>query len=241
MSGYRPAPETTELPEGVKLESFDDMLIGLPETAATKLQGAKVLLEIENRLSELARTEVNFSRLRIRIGMLLKEVQDNQYWMESFKSFGDYVESLETKYQRSRTQCYSYLRLVTDLLPTVGEDKLTAMSVSKAQMLSQVKKNTGSLPPLEILDMAADSAVSTKQFRQTLLDAKKLPDLPAAKFRSIEYVADDERQATIMAAFSSVKRTEQLTGAEEVQNGVVLECIAMEYLGTPSAQTDDHF
>src|SRR6267142_3516356 len=109
-----------------------------------KNKGAVVLQEIESRLSELAASEINFSRLRIRIGMLLKEVQENQNWKEQHQSFGEYVESLETKYQRSRTQCYSYLRLVTDLLPAVGEDKLTSMSVSKAQLLSQVKKVTGS-------------------------------------------------------------------------------------------------
>lgn len=194
-------------------------------------KGASVLSEIEGRLSELAQSEVNFSRLRIRLGMLLKEVQDHQYWRESFASFGEYVASLETKYQRSRTQCYSYLRLVTDLLPVVGEDRLTEMSVGKAHLLSQCKK-FGSLPAPEVISMAADSEISTKQFRQVLLDAKKLPDIPQdGKHRSLEYFATPDQQKTINDAFVSVIRTENLAGTEEVRTGIVLECLAAEYLG----------
>jgi hypothetical protein len=198
------------------------------------LKGAIVLAEIESRLSELAASEVNFSRLRIRIGMLLKEVQDNQYWKEQHQSFGEYVESLEAKYQRSRTQCYSYLRLVTDLLPVVGEDKLTAMSVSKAQLLSQAKRTTGSLPSPEVIEMASDSGVSTKAFREVLLGARKIPDQPNMKFHSLEYAADDERQAAIQSALLSAKRTENLSGADEVQTGAALEILSQEYLGSHS-------
>lgn len=198
-------------------------------------RGPTVLAEIESRLSELAASEVNFSRLRIRIGMLLKEVQDNKYWQESHESFGAYVESLEAKFHRSRTQCYAYLKLTNELLPLVGEDKLVEMSVSKAQLLSRCKKNTGSLPSPEVIEMASNSGVSTKAFRQVLLDAKKLPDIPQdGRHHSLEYFATADQQKTINDALLSVKRTENLSGTDEVQMGQALEAMSQEYLAANS-------
>jgi hypothetical protein len=205
-------------------------------------KGANVLAEIETRLSELAQSEVNFSRLRIRLGMLLKEVQDHQYWKESYESFGEYVASLEDKYHRSRTQCYSYLRLVTDLLPVVGEDKLAEMSVSKAQLLSQSKKITGALPAAEILNMAADSGVSTKDFRQVLLDNKKLPDVPQdGRYRSIDCFFTGDQWKTYLMAVAHVKQAEQLTGSDEVQNGKIQEIFSQEYLNTNVVAEKEEF
>lgn len=195
-------------------------------------RGVFVLEEIDRRLAALVTAEVNFAKAKVHIGMLINEVRVNKYWQEKYESFDAYVKAVELRFDRKRTQLYAYAGIVRDLLPEVGEDQLAEMGLEKAKLLGQVKRATGHLPTQDIINMAADDKVSRDEFRQVLLDAKKIPDLPSAKFRSIEYVADDDRQATISAAFLSVIRTENLTGAEEVQNGVVLECLAAEYLNT---------
>ena len=196
-------------------------------------KGNKVLAEIETRLSELAQSEVNFSRLRIKIGMLLKEVQDKQYWREGHKSFGDYVASLETKYHRSRTQCYLYLRLCNELLPDLGEERLSNMGVEKAKLLSQAKEATGFLPAPEVVELAANEKVTAKELKQRLLSDKQLPDMPATKCYSLDYFADEDRRATISEAFASAIRTAEIkTDSEEERNGAVLEALSQEYLNT---------
>ena len=185
---------------------------------------------------KLLAAEMNLTKARTQIGILLNEVREKRYWeLKGFDSFGSFMVSLEDRFNRGRTQLYAYASLVRDLLPEVGEEKLTAMGLEKAKLLCTAKKATGSLPSSEIIDMAADEEISTKQFRQVLLDAKKLPDVPQdGKYHSIEYFATADQQKTIADAFLSVKRTETLTGADEVQMGVALEILSQEYLGANS-------
>lgn len=197
-------------------------------------EGEAVLEEIDDLLPQLLLAEVSLTKARTKIGILINEVRDKQYWrLKGHESFGDYINQLEKDFNRGRTQLYAYASLCRDLLPEVGEEKLTAMGLEKAKLLCQAKKSTGSLPGVEIIDMAADDGVSTKDFRQALLAAKKIPDVPQdGKYYSIEYFASKSRHETIQAGMLSVKRTENISGQDEMVNGQVLELMAAECLGT---------
>lgn len=210
------------------------MMDKFQEFSAIISRGEDVLAEIDKRISDLVTAEVNFAKTKIHIGMLLNEVRVNHYWKEGHESFDAYLKTIETRFDRKRTALYSYAGLVRDLLPELGEDKLAEMGIEKAKLLGQVKKSTGSLPSAEIIEMAADDSVSREAFREVLLGAKKLPDIPGGKYHSIEYFATADQQAAISSALLSAKRTENLTGADEVQMGCALECLAAEYLGANS-------
>lgn len=197
-------------------------------------RGKIVLAEIDQRLADLLTAEINFAKAQVRIGMLINEVRANKYWEGEYESFDGYLKSVEAKFNRKRTQLYVYASLCRDLLPEVGEDKLAEMGLEKAKLLGMVKRATGHLPSPEIIEMATDDKISRDDFRKTLLAERKIPDSPAVKFFSIEYAAEPEQQKTITEAFLSVKRTENLTGGEELQMGVVLECLGAEYLGAHS-------
>jgi hypothetical protein len=200
---------------------------------AAVTKGLTVLAEIDVLLPKLLMAEMTLTKARAQIGILLNEVRDKQYWKEKgFENFDGYVRSLEEQFNRGRTTLYAFAGLAKDLLPEVGEEKLTAMGFEKAKLLRQVKKSTGQLPSSEIIDMAADDDVTTNQFRQVLLDNKKLPDAPQdGKYYSLEYFADKQRQETIEAGILSVKRSENLTGQHEMVVGNILEILAQEYLG----------
>lgn len=201
-------------------------------------KGAQVLEQIDKLLPNLLVAEVTLTKARTQIGILLNEVREKQYWkIKGFDSFDLYIRSLEEQFDRGRTQLYAYAGLVKDLLPEIGEDKLTEMGFEKAKLLRQAKKNTGSLPAPEIVDMAASDDVTVKQFRQVLLDAKKLPDDPQdGRYHSLEYFATGDQQKTITSALLSVKRTEQLSGSDEIQMGAALEILSQEFLGAHSEE-----
>lgn len=197
-------------------------------------KGAAVLAEIDRRILALATAQVSFARAKVELGILLQEVRAKDYWKDEYGSYDQYIMSRSRMFDLQRTQLYAYAGLARDLLPEIGAEKLAEMGFEKAKMLGKVKQLTGSLPSIEIMDMAADRKVKKDDFRQILIASKKLPDLPALKNRHIDYAADDDREATIQAAFVSVIRTENLSGTEEVRTGIVLECLAAEYLGSHS-------
>lgn len=205
-----------------------------------KSEGAIVLAEIDSLLPRLLAAEMTLTKARTQIGILLNEVRAKHYWKEKgFDSFGAYIESLEAQFNRGRTTLYAFAGLARDLLPEVSEDQLSAMGFEKAKLVRAAKKSTGQLPAANILDMAADDSVTTKQFRQALLDNKKLPDtVQDGKFYSLEYFATKEQQETIQAAIVAAKREfggdGKMIGADEVLNGLILEIMAQEYLGAHS-------
>lgn len=204
-------------------------------------RGAFVLAEIDKRLAELLEKEIGVENDKIQIGILIQECRENKYWKESFPSFDAWLKPKQDLYDRGRTQLLNYAKVVRDLLPAVGQEKLNNMGMRKAELLCIAKKASGSLPSMEIMDMAADDAVKIKDFKKVLLEAKKLPpDAPeGGRYRALEYFATADQQKTIEDALVSAKRTEPVdpeTLAEEVRMGNTLEKLAMEYLSSNAQQ-----
>lgn len=207
-----------------------------------KTEGAKVLAKVDELLSELTAAEMNFSQVRIKVGALINEVRVNGYWKEKYETFDDYMKELETRFNRKRTQLFAYAGLVRDLLPEVGVDRLSEMGIEKAKLLQQAKKNTGTLPTEDVLVAATNQKVTTKDFRQLLLDEKKIPDTPQdGKHYSFEYFATADQQKTIQDSLVSAFRITEAKGSEEVKCGVVLEALAQEFLGAHPLESANEF
>lgn len=191
-----------------------------------------VMTMVDAAILKLAEAEVSQAEMRTQIGLLLNETREGGYWRDSFDSFGSYMESLEKKYNLGKTQLYAYAGIVRDLLPEVGAEKLTEMGLEKAKLIRQAKNNSGSLPDSKIIDAATDKNITIGDFRQMLLDEKKIPDQPRdGKHRSIEYFADEELHKSIL---EGIALAEEGVDAQqpEVKRGIALGDMAAEFRNT---------
>lgn len=199
-------------------------------------EGAQVLAQVDSLILELATAEVNLTNARTKIGILLTKVSAGQYWsLAGCDSFGQYMQTLEERFNRGRTQLYVYFGIVRDLLPEVGEKQLSEMGLEKAKLVRKAKKQTGVLPNQEILDAATDSTVTTEDFKKILLGDKTPPPETEGAYHELTYFADDELQETIESAINLAYKTDPVdppTTPTEIRTGSALGKMAMEFLGS---------
>ena len=148
----------------------------LNKDAAMKLAG-----DIDSLLSQISGHEIKLARSYARLGGLLREVKNQQYWIAyGYDRFSSYLESVRTKIGRERSQVYAILSVAETLLPLMSESSLEAVGISKAHELRRLVKEGGNvkteiLDPdnqtedtagsVRIMDYAARSSVTAKQLR----------------------------------------------------------------------------
>lgn len=89
------------------------------------------------------------------LGNLLREVRDKKYWLiyGDFKSFGDYMKSIETKVHKKKSTLYNSMTIAENLIPLIGEKDLGKMGISKASLLNKMFKD-GKKPSEELIEKA---------------------------------------------------------------------------------------
>lgn len=198
-----------------------------------------VLAQIDELVSKLALAEVNLSTLRTNVGILLHKVSQGRLWeSRGHKTFGEYMESIETKFNISRNSCYTYMGLAKDLLPDIGEKMLGEMGLEKAKLVRQSKNETGVLPSMKILEAATQPEITVSAFKTMLLDGRPAPlEAESGAWHSFEYFGSPELQKTFLDALNAAWRTDpvdQPTLSSAVRNGRGLEKLAMEFLSSHS-------
>lgn len=115
---------------------------------------------IEHKISEI--TKVILSEKQsldsnfVKLSQLIDEVRRKKYWLlGNYKTFGDYLTDCEKRFQIGHSQLYVGMKIVRNLLPSVSEEDLIGIGISKAGVLSKYVEQSGqSVIPEDILEAA---------------------------------------------------------------------------------------
>lgn len=115
---------------------------------------------IEHKISEITKVilaekqslDSNF----VKLSQLIDEVRRKKYWLlGNYKTFGDYLTDCEKRFQIGHSQLYVGMKIVRNLLPSVSEEELVGIGISKAGVLSKYVEQSGqSVIPEDILEAA---------------------------------------------------------------------------------------
>ena len=136
---------------------------GVAETFSfeEKAEAARIQKDIEKItrtiLSEKQSLDSNF----VKLSQLIDEVRRKKYWLlGDFKNFGEYIADCEARYGLKHSQLYVGMKVTRNLLPSVPEQDLVDMGISKAGVLSKYVEQSGQKSiPKEILDAAKNRKV----------------------------------------------------------------------------------
>lgn len=103
-------------------------------------------------LAEKQSLESNFVKLSQKIDL----VRRKKYWLlGDYKNFGEYIEDCERRFGLKHSQLYVGMKVTRNLLPSVPENDLVEMGISKAGVLSKYVEQSGQQNiPEEILETA---------------------------------------------------------------------------------------
>lgn len=156
---------------------------GVAETFSfeEKAEAARIQKDIEKItriiLSEKQSLESNF----VKLSQLIDEVRRKKYWLlGDFKNFGEYIADCEARYGLKHSQLYVGMKVTRNLLPSVPEQDLVDMGISKAGVLSKYVEQSGQKSiPKEILD-AARNRKTTREELDAQVNSKLHNVVPAS-------------------------------------------------------------
>lgn len=137
--------------------------------------------EIDSLLDQITSHETRLARSYARLGGMLREVKNQQYWMAyGYDRFSSYLSFICEKIGRQRSQVYAILTVAETLLPLVSEEQLESVGISKAHELRRLVQQGGNIKS-EVLD-------DTNQTEDTcgtvqLMDYASRPKVTAAMLR----------------------------------------------------------
>lgn len=124
-----------------------EILPPLPADAAAALALVDALAD------SICSDQLNLQRNFVHIGQALAVIEDNKYWMGRTKSFSEYLNTIEKRANKKRTQLYHCLGVARDLLPLIPEQDLIDMGISKAITLRRMQ-GEGHEPTAELVEVA---------------------------------------------------------------------------------------
>lgn len=183
-----------------------DVLEGLAANFSdTERKEAK---EIEARIEEVTKVIVSEKKSLdsnfVRLSQLIDEVRSKKYWLlGNYKTFGDYIADCEKKYGIKHSQLYVGMKVARNLLPTIPEQDLVDMGITRAGLLSKYVENSGtSTIPDEVLAVAKDLTKTANDLDDAV--NRKLHNIPSGekdKWFNLGgfYASEDERQEILDA------------------------------------------
>lgn len=137
--------------------------------------------EIEGLIAQISSHEIKLARSYARLGGLLREVKNQQFWMTyGYDRFSSYLEFVRNKIGRERSQVYAILSVAEALLPLMSESELEAVGITRAHELRRLVGQGGNvhaeiLDPddqtedtcgsVQVMDYASRPGVTAKQLR----------------------------------------------------------------------------
>lgn len=196
---------------------------------------------METLVSKLAEAENQLETGYAQLAFVLADVSKNRYWEGSYESFGDFMNHLHTKFNLGKRQLYNYLSVARELGTDVSQQQLNDMGISKALVLRDAKKASGTVPELSV-KAAQDPQVTVKDLKQLLYDSKALPKPQDGDWLDLDfscYVTPEEREtfndAANAARHSDPSISETLS--ESAARKEILMRWAMSFLSDHGADT----
>jgi|SRR6266704_162822 len=141
-------------------------------------QAGQLLEQIYGTLNAATQHEWQLEQSWTHLGKLLLEFKNGEHWRAvGFNSFERFMMELRDKYNRGKTQLWSYLTVAETLLPTIDAATLEEIGITKALVLRRAVTQTQRPIPQEILDKAKDKATTIKELRAIVGAALHLPDM----------------------------------------------------------------
>ena len=202
-------------------------------------------VEIQNRIYYISGNirahkemlESNF----VELAQLIDEVRSKKYWLlGEYKSFGDYLEDCEKKYGIKHSQLYVGMKVARNLLPSVPQDELVKMGISKAGVLSKYVEQSGnSVIPEDVMTAARDPKVRTEDL-DNVVNGKLHNVLPTTKgvwYAPGGFFVDEDERKELQDAEDLAKSLDPVIPNNipnwQQQKEVALR-LAREFIGTYS-------
>jgi hypothetical protein len=161
-------------------------------------EARETLQDLHLTIDAINQGEIQLSSSYVHLGKLLLKVRSKKYWIDwEHESFGSFIQSVETRIKKGRSQIYDYIGTVEKLLPIVGEERMEQMGISSASELARYVRQTGKIPTEELLSLAETG--ETEDLRAAVFEATHGEPPPKQKFWNYGgfYLTEDENQ-TIM-------------------------------------------
>jgi len=217
------------------VDAIDDFL-GTSKDLFTK-NAQQVAGEIDALLSAVKAGELGLATNYVRLGNQLLKVRSNKYWIPlGFSNFGKYIESVKTQIHIGRTQLYLYVSTVEKLLPSVTEEQLSQIGISKAVELQRVVSQTGAQPTQELIDFALDPSHTRENVKGEVYKHLNIPT-PTETGIYFEigcYVSQEEREE-IQRGLDVATKIDPVIPTdwpENNRNKEILLRLIREFLGT---------
>ena len=219
-----------------------DALAGIVKSFSDeqKQEAKELATKIEEITQTILEEKQSLDRNFVKLSQYVNEVRSKKYWLlGNFRSFGDYLDDIEKKFNVGKSQLYVYMSTTRNLLPSLGEEELVDIGITKAKVLSKYVEQSGQQTiPEDILNSAKDPATTAEK-----LDAEvnsKLHNVMPEKgkwFQVPGFFLDDDERAEILDAFELAKSIDPV-----VKNNIpqwqqmkeVLLRIAREFIGSYS-------
>ena len=197
------------------------------------------LAEIDTLAAKLGAAETMLEAGYGQLAFLLKETRDNKYWIGVYENFGEFIAHLRDTHSLGKSQLYKYMFTASELGGIVTPEQLSAMGISKAVALSDIKAQDGTISDAA-LAAAADPKVTVKELKKLLFEANNT--LPPEEGEwldcGFEFYATTEERALLNAAANAARHTDPVT-SEKLTPFMQLKDIvlkwAREYYGAYAA------
>jgi len=134
-------------------------------TSEQKQEAADLEFKIEQVVSIIVAEKRALDSNYVKLSQYINEVRQKKYWLlGNYRTFGDYLESIEKKFGLGHSQLYVGMKVARNLLPSVAEKDLVDMGITKAGVLSKYVEQSGqNVVPEEILTLAKDPKTRSDQ------------------------------------------------------------------------------
>lgn len=128
-------------------------------------------VEIDSLLSSIRNQERSLATSQARLGWKLLQVQKEKRWVGwGFESFGGYIDAVRGYIDRGRASVYVMISVAEKLLPSISEEDLDNMGISRAQELARFVNQSGRQVPTHLLEMALDNGKRISELHVAVLE-----------------------------------------------------------------------
>jgi hypothetical protein len=200
-------------------------------------EGSRVLFQVNACADELAKHENILERGYARLGYMLLEVAEMQYWRVHHPTWRDYLKLVAMDSRKSPAQLMQYFLTVRDLMDTFTIEQLESMGISKAIRLRTAKDYLLVIPEA-VIGAALDPNVTVKDLKTLTSKMMGAPEEEGDWFDAeMEFMVTAEERIFFERVIDVAMHTEPLTKttiSKSAQMKDVLLKLGMEFLGAHS-------
>lgn len=195
------------------------------------------LIAVNRQAREMAVVDDQCEKGYARLGWLLLEVAEMQYWKVKYATFKEYLNTVSQISKKTTAQLQRYFLTVRDLSDVLTLEQLERMGISKAMKL-RIAKDYALILPKEVIDAALDPKTTVADLKKVISISLKMPEEEGDWMDcEMEFMVDPEQRATIEQAIEAARHTEPLTKSTISKSAQMLDVMmkfSQEFLGAHS-------